>query len=68
MGCLHRRPLPRKALPVKKTKQVSWLAVHTYSLRLPESSTSVAIADFVPLTVAGQRWLYTIFPDHSIAP
>jgi hypothetical protein len=25
-------------------------------------------ADFVPLTVAGQRWLRTIFPGHGIAP
>ena len=24
----------------------------------------MAVADFVPLTVAGQRWFCTIFPDH----
>src|SRR5512134_2049421 len=29
---------------------------------------SVADADFVLLTVAGQRWLYTIFPDHRAIP
>ena len=29
--------------------------------------TSVARADFVPLTVAGQRWSYTIFPDCRVA-
>jgi hypothetical protein len=49
-----------------KTKQVSWLAASTYSLRLPKALTSVANADFVPLTVAGQRWICTIFPDHSM--
>jgi hypothetical protein len=26
----------------------------------------VVTADFVPLTVAGQRWLYTIFPARSM--
>ena len=31
----------------------------------PRYNTSVALADFVPLTVAGQRWLPTIFPAHS---
>ncbi len=28
-------------------------------------NVSVVFADFVPLTVAGQRWSYTIFPGHS---
>ena len=32
----------------------------------PRYHTSVAFADFVPLTVAGQRWLQTIFPAHSM--
>jgi hypothetical protein len=32
----------------------------------PRCHTSVALADFVPLTVAGQRWLGTIFPAHSV--
>jgi hypothetical protein len=26
----------------------------------------VAVVDFVPLTVAGQRWNRTIFPDHRL--
>ena len=31
----------------------------------PRPGASVVSADFVPLTVAGQRWLRTIFPGHS---
>ena len=50
---------------MKKSGQVSWLAATTYSLRLPEAVAPVAVADFVPLTVAGQRWFRTIFPDRS---
>lgn len=49
-----------------KTKPVSWLAVHAYSLYLPKVITSVACTDFVPLTVAGQRWICTIFPYCSV--
>ena len=33
--------------------QVFWLAACAYSLRLPKPLTSVACADFVPLTVTG---------------
>ena len=62
---LHWPLLPRKAHPVKN-QAGSWLAASAYSLRLPKSIASVAIADFVPLTVAGQRWSCTIFPDHSM--
>jgi hypothetical protein len=59
-------PSPSKSSSSQTTKQVSWLAASTYSLRLPKSIVSVAIADFVPLTVAGQRWSCTIFPDRKL--
>jgi hypothetical protein len=40
---------------------------NAYSLRLPKTFRQVSVdhADFVPLTVAGQRWIYTIFPHRS---
>ena len=59
-------PFSLERLIQSKTKQVSWLAASAYSLRLPKAFASVAIADFVPLTVAGQRWLCTIFPDRKL--
>ena len=31
----------------------------------PREQPSVVFADFDPLTVAGQRWIYTIFPGHD---
>jgi len=34
----------------------------------PRWEASVVSADFVPLTVAGQRWLYTSFPGHRKRP
>src|SRR5262249_12903587 len=36
--CRHWHPFPRKA-PQSKTKQVSWLAAHPYSLPLPKVLT-----------------------------
>ena len=39
---------------------------HTPTLcAFPEAHPSVVFADFVPLTVAGQRWYCTSFPAHS---
>ena len=32
----------------------------------PRQSTSVVSADFDPHTVAGQRWIHTIFPGHDL--
>jgi hypothetical protein len=61
-------PSPSKGFSSQKTKQVSWLAASAYSLRLPKAFVSVAHADFVPLTVAGQRGVCTLFPNHSAAP
>jgi hypothetical protein len=57
---------PSKGFSSQTTKQVSWLAACTYSLRLPKAFASVAITDFVPLTVAGQRWSCTIFPNRRL--
>jgi hypothetical protein len=34
----------------------------------PRPTASVVFADFVPLTVAGQRWFYTSFPGHRPLP
>jgi hypothetical protein len=31
----------------------------------PRQDASVVFADFDPLTVAGQRWIHTIFPGHD---
>jgi hypothetical protein len=39
------RPFPRKA-PQSKTKQVSWLAAHTYSLRLPKGASLSGLCRF----------------------
>jgi hypothetical protein len=39
---------------------------HTPTLcAFPRAHPSVVFADFVPLTVAGQRWYCTSFPAHS---
>ena len=58
-------PPPRKGLAAESG--VGFLACDSsYSLRLPKANASVVFADFVSLTVAGQRWLRTIFPSHSI--
>ena len=59
---------PAKGPLSGKAGQVSWLAAWAYSLHLPKACASVVIADFVPLTVAGQRWRRTIFPGHGTSP
>jgi hypothetical protein len=57
-------PPPRKGPPAEN--EVGFLARGlSYSPRLPKAVASVVFADFVPLTVAGQRWLRTIFPGHD---
>jgi hypothetical protein len=52
--------------PFQSKNPPGLLACGTASyLPLPKTLVSVDHTDFVPLTVAGQRWIYTIFPHRS---
>ena len=65
---LHKLP----PLSLERTSQrwvgAGLLARGIFLLSAPSQGQhpSVASADFVPLTVAGQRWVCTIFPGHRL--
>ena len=57
---------PRERLPSRKPSRSPGSRHIPTLCTFPREHPSVVFADFVPLTVAGQRWLLTIFPAHSV--
>ena len=58
--------LPLERLPSRKPSRFPGSRHVPTLCAFPRQDASVVSADFVPLTVAGQRWLPTIFPAHSV--